>query len=311
MSGTRKTMIFLILLFNILIGIAGASVEYAAEEQQMLDLINKERAVNGLEPLTFNAILNEVASEHSKEMIEMDYFSHDSYDGTYFSQRLTNAGYTVRYVAENIAMRYPPDLVSAHGDLMSSPGHRANILNPDYNEIGIGIWVGEYSGYNNVAMYTQDFGWSDTVSDPLIITSSSPYDDIVESGLSSMTFSAGTNYECDISWYFDEENVKTESNVLSSYFEMTPPAAGTYQVKVLASDSEGYVERTWTWIVIEENPGTKGDSNNNGNIDILDFSAFARIYNTATTESGEWADFNDDGMIDILDLSAFARVYNK
>ncbi|WP_340819750.1 CAP domain-containing protein [Methanolobus sp. WCC4] len=311
MSRTRKTIIVLTIIFSILVGIAGASGEYAAEEQEMLDLINEERAEHGLAPLKFNAVLNEAASEHSKEMIEKDYFSHDSYDGTAFSERLINAGYTIKYAGENIAMRYPPNLVAAHEDLMSSPGHRANILSPDYNEIGIGIWVGEYSGYSNVAMYTQDFGWNDAVSEPLELISSSPSDDTVVSGVEPITFSVTANYECDISWYFDEENLKTEIDVLSSYFEILPPASGTYQVKVVASGSEGDVSRTWAWTVNEESSGMKGDSNDDGMVDIIDLGAFARIYDTTTTGSGEWADFNDDGMIDILDLGAFARVYNK
>ena len=136
--------------------------EYAAEEEQMLDLINEERATYDLEPLRFNAVLNEVAGEHSNEMIEMDHFSHDSYDVTSFSERLANAGYDLVYKGEKIALRYPPDLVAAHEGLMASPRHRANILNPNYNKIGIGIWVGEYSGYDNAGIYIQNFGWSDS-----------------------------------------------------------------------------------------------------------------------------------------------------
>ncbi|WP_406670750.1 CAP domain-containing protein [Methanolobus sp. ZRKC4] len=109
-------------------GVTGAINEYAEEEQQMLDLINEERALYGLEPFSFNSVLNDAASEHSKEMIEEDYFSHDSYDGTSFSERLSSTGYDIVYAGENIALHYPPDLIAAHEGLMNSPGHRANIL---------------------------------------------------------------------------------------------------------------------------------------------------------------------------------------
>lgn len=163
MSALKK-IILLVALFSILPGLSGAISGYTEDEQQMLELINEERSLYGLEPLSFNATLNNAAIEHSKEMIEKDYFSHNSYDGTSFSERLSNAGYDLVCVGENIALRYPPNLIAAHKAFMNSPGHRANILNPDFNEVGIGIWVGEYSGYSNVAVYTQDFGWSDPVA---------------------------------------------------------------------------------------------------------------------------------------------------
>ncbi|WMW21850.1 CAP domain-containing protein [Methanolobus mangrovi] len=311
MSRLMKTIIFLIILFIVQIGITSATSEYAAEEQQMLDLINGERAIYGLEPLRFNAVLNDVASEHSKEMIELDYFSHDSYDGTSFSERLANAGYDMVYVGENIALRYPPDLVAAHEGLMASPGHRANILSPNYNEIGIGIWVGEYSGYDNAAMYTQNFGWGDSTTTALQVMRLSPTDSIIESDKSARTFSIGTNVECDIIWSLKGETIKVDSDVLSSYCELVPPAGGTYQVKATASGSAQNVVTEWTWLVVEETVMLKGDANNDGLINILDFSAFAKVYNSTTTGTSKWADFNDDGMINILDFSAFAKVYNK
>jgi len=161
---------------NGMVSIMGESVmsdnPYDEEEQQMLDLINQEREENGLDPFRFNSLLNDVASDHSQEMIYKDYFSHNSYDGSSFSTRIRNSGYASYTYAENIAFRVPPSVVSAHEGLMNSPGHRANILNPNYNEIGIGIWVGEYTyggrSYSNAATYTQNFGWGEPVTDPVI-----------------------------------------------------------------------------------------------------------------------------------------------
>jgi hypothetical protein len=311
MSLLTKGLIALFFLLIISNGVTGSENEYASEEQQMLDLINEERALYDLEPLSFNAILNDVASEHSKEMIEKDYFSHDSYDGTSFSVRMENAGYDILYAGENIAMRYPPDLIAAHEGLMNSPGHRANILNPNYNEIGIGIWVGEYSGYSNVAMYTQDFGWSDPATPSLQVTSKSPTSSITESDGSTQVFSINTNIECDISWSFDDETIKVDNNVVSSYCEIVPPASGTYQVKATASDQGEDLVTQWTWTVTEETVQMKGDSNNDGKVNLIDFRAFAQVYKSATIESSKWADFNDDGLINIVDFRAFTQVYNK
>ncbi|WP_342306362.1 hypothetical protein [Methanolobus sp. ZRKC5] len=186
-----------------------------------------------------------------------------------------------------------------------------NPLNSNFNEIGIGIWVGEYSGYSNVAMYTQDFGWSDSVAETLHITAFTPSGDIVESVLSPMTFSIDTNIECDISWLFDGEDVKVEHNVLSSDCELIPQVAGSYDVKAIASRENQDVIAQWTWIVTEENVLMKGDANSDGLINFRDLSAFALVYNATAIESSKWADFNDDGLINFRDLSAFALVYEK
>jgi uncharacterized protein YkwD len=166
-------------MISMLVPAASADNPYAEEEQQMLDLINQEREENGLDPLRFNSLLNDVTSDHSQEMIEKDYFNHNSYNGTSFFTRIMNSGYESYTCAENIAFRVPPSVTVAHEGLMNSPGHRANILNPSYNEIGIGIWVGEYKyngrTYSNAAMYTQNFGWGEPATDPVVTYN--PYDE--------------------------------------------------------------------------------------------------------------------------------------
>jgi len=70
-------------------------------------------------------------------MIDNKYFAHDS--PTYGSpfEMMKQFGITYRYAAENLALH--PSVESAHQGLMNSPGHRANILNPNLTEIGIGI----------------------------------------------------------------------------------------------------------------------------------------------------------------------------
>ncbi|MDR6223598.1 CAP domain-containing protein [Methanococcoides alaskense] len=170
----KKLKILLVSLLIVCLFVPGASADnpYAEEGQQMLDLINQEREENGLDPFRFNSLLNDVASEHSQEMIDKDYFSHNSYDGTSFSTRIRSSGYESYRVAENIAFRVPPSVTIAHERLMASPGHRKNILNPSYNEIGIGVWVGDFaydsSTYSNAATYTQNFGWGEPATDPVV-----------------------------------------------------------------------------------------------------------------------------------------------
>jgi uncharacterized YkwD family protein len=107
------------------------------DELLMLNLVNEERKAAGLQPLKLNLELTEVARLKSQDMIDNNYFAHDS--PTYGSpfEMMRQFGISYRTAGENLAMH--PSVHSAHQGLMNSPGHRANILNPSFTEIGIGI----------------------------------------------------------------------------------------------------------------------------------------------------------------------------
>lgn len=121
------------------------------DEKLMLDLVNKERVKAGLKPLEVDMRLVDISRKKSKDMIEKNYFGHIS--PTYGSpfDALKNAGISYRYAGENIAGA--PTVEKAHEALMNSPGHRANILNPNFNKVGIGIVDGGPYG----KMFTQTF----------------------------------------------------------------------------------------------------------------------------------------------------------
>lgn len=141
-----------------------------ALEELMLTLINEERSRANLDPLTFNGDLNEAAEDHSDWMLETDRFSHTGENGSSVRDRATDAGYELEgnwTIGENIGWeseRGDPgledDVRDIHQSLMNSPGHRANILSTDYDEIGIGIERGDFDGFDGV-MITQNFGATD------------------------------------------------------------------------------------------------------------------------------------------------------
>lgn len=108
-----------------------------AFEAEVLALTNAIRNEAGLEPLRWNVDLADAAEAHSVDMAENDYFSHRSRDGSSVGDRVRDEGYQWSRVAENIAAGQdtPEEVVDAW---MNSSGHRANILNPAYEEIGIG-----------------------------------------------------------------------------------------------------------------------------------------------------------------------------
>ena len=120
-------------------------------EAQMLILVNKERTSRGLKALKLNVAARAVARAHSQDMFARGYFSHVTPEGLDPFQRMTAAGITYTAAGENLALA--PTLQLAHNGLMNSPGHRANILSPNYTTVGIGIIDGGRYGL----MITQDF----------------------------------------------------------------------------------------------------------------------------------------------------------
>jgi len=140
-----------------------------AYEQFMLELVNRERAKTGAQPLVFNGNLNDSADSHSNWMISADTFSHTGLGGTSPHQRMISAGYGFAgswASAENIAWvslralaGLQDEVQLLHTNLMDSPGHRLNILNGAYQEIGIGFQTGVYQSWDG-AFVTQNFARS-------------------------------------------------------------------------------------------------------------------------------------------------------
>lgn len=139
-------------------------------ERHMLDLINAERAKVGAPPLQLETNLNASAEEHSEWMLRTGTFSHTGAQGSSATERMRDAGFDFSgswRSAENIAIqseRGPDgimdDVGNLHASLMNSPGHRANILNPNLDYVGIGIELGDFSyssGRYESVIVTQNF----------------------------------------------------------------------------------------------------------------------------------------------------------
>jgi uncharacterized protein YkwD len=120
-------------------------------EKQMLDLVNKERVANGLNPLAPDPELTEVARKHSADMFVRGYFAHDTPEGLSPFDRMRQANVRFTTAGENLALA--PTIPVAHNGLMNSPGHRANILRPEFGRLGIGVMDGGMRGL----MVSQEF----------------------------------------------------------------------------------------------------------------------------------------------------------
>ncbi|WP_242944035.1 SafA/ExsA family spore coat assembly protein [Clostridium sp. N3C] len=123
-----------------------------AKEAEVVRLVNIERTKRGLQPVTNNWQLARVARYKSQDMINKNYFSHNS--PTYGSPFNMMESFGIRFSAagENIAsgQKTPAEVVAAW---MNSPGHRANILSPTYNQLGVGLAISKSGKYYWTQMF--------------------------------------------------------------------------------------------------------------------------------------------------------------
>jgi uncharacterized protein YkwD len=126
-----------------------------------LCLLNKQRRAHGLKKLRENKHLDIASQRHANDMARRNYFAHGDFAGRIRGAgylRGANRGYTI---GENIAWgswdyATPASIVNAW---MHSPGHRANILNGGFHEIGLGVARGApVSGQSHGGTYVTDFG---------------------------------------------------------------------------------------------------------------------------------------------------------
>jgi uncharacterized protein YkwD len=127
-------------------------------EGQMLERVNQERSAQGLPALCANSKLQQSAQRHSDDQAAHDLMNHTGSDGSSMAQRITEAGYEWRGVAENVAAGQD-DVSQVMDDWMNSEGHRHNILG-DYTMLGVAYAYTSEGVYHH--FWTQDFGRSDT-----------------------------------------------------------------------------------------------------------------------------------------------------
>lgn len=120
-------------------------------ESQMLILVNKERQSQDVSPLEDNDKLTEVARKHCRDMFARGYFSHYTPEGLTPFDRMAQGDVYFSFAGENLALA--PNVTMAMQGLIKSPGHRANILSPNFGRAGIGVIDGGIYG----EMFCQEF----------------------------------------------------------------------------------------------------------------------------------------------------------
>jgi uncharacterized protein YkwD len=109
----------------------------AADEKLAFNLLNADRAANGLKPLKLNSQLTALGERYAQDMINRNFFSHYNPEGQSPFDRMQQAGISYSHAGENLAIN--SNVTAAEKAFMNSSGHRANILNANYTEVGIGV----------------------------------------------------------------------------------------------------------------------------------------------------------------------------
>lgn len=153
------------LVFNSLLARAQRNVLGYATDTSISSLLsgtNSQRVANGLGNLALNSLLNQAAQNKANDMIARDYWSHNTPDGQTPWTFIVATGYSYQTAGENLAYGFNTASDTITG-WMNSPGHRANILNTSFSEVGFGIANGpNYQGSGPqtvvVAMYALPVG---------------------------------------------------------------------------------------------------------------------------------------------------------
>lgn len=134
-----------VLILNLGLRYSAPELLSAVIRSEIVSLTNSERAALGARPLRAHALLEAAAQRKAEDMAARGYFAHTSPEGKEPWAWLAEEGYEYRFAGENLAVRFVDsrDVVVAW---MASPAHRANVVKPQYADIGVGVASGEFKG---------------------------------------------------------------------------------------------------------------------------------------------------------------------
>ena len=197
----------------------------------LIELTNEERQSLGLNSLEENALLNKAAQLKAQDIITYDYFSHQSPTGITPWYWFNEAGYNYQIAGENLGIGFldSEEIYQAWDD---SPSHRANLLNPKYQDIGIAVLKADFEG-NETTVVVQLFG-SPTTIEP-VKTEEKPEEKIEEEGI--------TELAQEIKEEAKEEKLELEGEILGE----------TYLEPFIAEERNGFKFKFLKFMVLDYN----------------------------------------------------------
>lgn len=150
MKNTKYNSIrIFIVLAMIIINLGYSGFVKAASVNTLVNLANSSRSEEGLSSLVINDKLNEAAKKKAADMFDGQYFAHISPEGKTPWDFIKLVKYDYVYAGENLSIGYVDDQ-ELHLAWMNSPTHRENIMNKNYNEIGLAIEQGKFQGKDTI-----------------------------------------------------------------------------------------------------------------------------------------------------------------
>lgn len=133
----------------------------------LVQMTNEDRIASGMQPLAVNPVLERAAYLKVQDMVAKNYFAHTSPEGVSPWYWFKQAGYTFRFAGENLAVNFS-ESSDVQQAWLNSPAHRANVLNPNFTEMGIATAYGTYKGVNT-AYVVELFGTPATSSRTAVV----------------------------------------------------------------------------------------------------------------------------------------------
>jgi uncharacterized protein YkwD len=137
MKSTLRVLAIFVLGLCLASSTARAQTRPSSDEMKLFNLLNQERERAGLQRLQWDYHLAESARFHAQQMVQHRELSHMLPGEPDMGERIAATGIRFDAIAENVA--YAPTVESAHQGLMNSPPHRTNIMNPQYDAVGVAV----------------------------------------------------------------------------------------------------------------------------------------------------------------------------
>lgn len=251
MATAAVALAALLAVFTLMLVLSPSAYAYDSEEQQFLTLINNYRAANGLGPLTLSGSLSNASEGHSWDMAVHNYFSHTSQDGRTYVDRIRNAGYGYNtWLGENIAAGYT-SADSVFNAWRNSPGHNANMLNPNYHAIGIGRY---YAGGSTYGWYwTTDFGGVAEDSTPPSVSIPAPTGDSRVSGTVIFRANAYDNVGISkVDFYVDNVLLYSDASYPFTYsWNTTGYNNGAHTLRAVVTDTSNFTAENTLAVTVD------------------------------------------------------------
>jgi uncharacterized protein YkwD len=146
---------FSAVFFTFFAASTASAASLSQAETSLLSAVNQTRLSYGLHPVRPDATLGRAARSHSADMLRNSYFAHGA-----FAQRMRSFGARGPLVGENLAWGAGSYAVASTivREWLASPEHRANLLRPGFERIGISALRGSFQGFGSAVVVTADFG---------------------------------------------------------------------------------------------------------------------------------------------------------